>query len=61
MEFRIGKNRIDFREGFKPKSLRQFLKTYSSIGSDEELTKIYNKLNGYTSSANRKSKKAKRK
>ena len=61
MKFVIGKNRIEFNEGFKPKSLTLFLKTYSSVGSDEELTKIYDKLNGNDTRASKKPRKTKRK
>jgi len=60
MEFVIGKNRIEFNKGFKPKSLTRFLKTYSSVGSDEELTKIYNELNGNDTRTDKKVRKAKR-
>lgn len=60
MEFKIGKNRIEFNKGFKPKSLTLFLKTYSSVGSDEELTKIFDKLNGNITTTNRKPKKVRR-
>jgi len=61
MIFQIGENRIDFIKGFKPKSLNQFLKTYSSVGSDEELTEVYNKLNGNDSTATKKVRKTKSK
>ena len=61
MEFTIGKNRIEFNKGFKPKSLTLFLKTYSFLGSEEELTKIYDKLNGNTTATIRKPRKVKRK
>lgn len=60
MEFKIGKYRIGFNKGFKPKSLPLFLKTYSFVGSDEELTKIFDKLNGNDTRANKKPRKAKR-
>ena len=60
MVFNVGKNRIEFNKGFKPKSLALFLKTYSSVGSDEELTKIYDKLNGNDTRADKKVGKAKR-
>ena len=61
MEFTIGKNRIEFNKGFKPKSLTLFLKTYSFLGSEEELTKIYDKLNGNTTATVKKLGKVKRK
>jgi hypothetical protein len=60
MDFQIGKNRIEFNKGFKPKSLTLFLKTYSLLGSEEELTKIYDKLNGNTTRTSKKSRKVKR-
>jgi len=60
MKFVIGENRIEFNEGFKPKSLPLFLRTYSSVGSDEELTKIYDKLNGNDTRTDKKLGKVKR-
>ena len=61
MEFILGRNRLNFAEGFKPKSFAQFKKTYSSLGSEEELKDIFDKLNGNTITTSRKPIKAKRK
>jgi len=58
MDFKIGIYKIGFREGFKPKSLTLFLKTYSYLGSKKELMKIFKKLNGNAIRTKRKSKKA---
>lgn len=57
MDFKTGNAKIGFREGFKPKSLTLFLKTYSYLGSEKEITKIFKKLNGNTTATKRKSKK----
>ena len=59
MEFQLGKNRLDFAEGFKPKSFAKFSKTYSSLGSEEELKNVFDKLNGNTITASKKSRKVK--
>ena len=61
MEFIIGRNRIEFNKGFKPKSLTLFLKTYSNLGSEEELITIFDKLNGNTTRTIKKLRKVKRK
>ena len=61
MNFQLCKNRLNFAEGFKPKSFALFKKTYSSLGSEEELKNIFDKLNGDTITTSRKSSKAKRK
>lgn len=58
MEFKLGKAILRTREGFKPKSLTSFIETYSYLGSKEELTKVFNKLNGNVTGTKRKSKKA---
>lgn len=61
MIFKVGKNNVEFREGFKPKSFSKFSKTHSHLGSEEELRKIFDKLNGNTIRAVKKVKKADRK
>ena len=61
MEFTLGKAKLRFNKGFKPKSLPLFIKTYSKFGSEEELTKIYDKLNGNITRADKKPRKVKRK
>ena len=59
MEFKIGNNKIGFREDFKPKSLTLFLETYGYLGSKKDITDIFKKLNGDPVTTKRKSKKAK--
>ena len=61
MEFKTKKAIIRFNKGFKPKSLTLFLKTYSNFGSEDELTKIYDTLNGNTRTVIKKPRKVKRK
>ena len=60
MRFVLGKKKIEFNEGFKPKSLTLFLKTYSLLGSEQELITIFDKLNGNTTRTIKKVSKTKR-
>jgi len=60
MVFNINKSRISFNEGYKPKSLKEFLKGYASIGSEEDLTDIFNKLNGNDITADKQPKEVKK-
>ena len=59
MEFKLGKTRLNFAEGFKPKSFAKFKKTYSNLGSEEELRNVFDKLNGNTTTTSNKPIKAK--
>lgn len=58
---KIGTKEVQFRKGFKPKSLSEFTKVYGAItgASDKELKIAYNKLNGNTKTASGKSKESK--
>jgi len=46
MRFTLGGLTIEFKEGFMPKSLSKFLKDYEEVGTKDELTDMFNKLNG---------------
>ena len=61
MTFHVGENRIEFNKGFKAESLSQFLKTYLFLGSKEDVTELYDKLNGNDSTAAKKVRKTKSK
>jgi len=59
MEIIIGDKRTNFVEGFKPKSLAKFLKDYSFLGSKEDVTNAFNKLNGNNRATSKKTGKTK--
>lgn len=50
---KLGSKIVEFREGFKPKSLAEFSRVYGAItgASKKELKKVYNELNGDSGSA----------
>lgn len=55
---KIGTKNVQFREGFKPKSLSEFTKVFGAItgATKSELKEAYNKLNGNTRTASKKAK-----
>ena len=55
---KLGNKQIEFRKGFKPKSLSEFSKTFAAItgANAKELKAAYKKLGGDTKAANRKTK-----
>ena len=61
MEFQLKNKKgiIRFNKGFKPKSLPKFLKAYSNI-DEEELTAIFDKLNGSDNRPNKQTRQTKR-
>ena len=52
MKVKIGTKEVEFRKGFKPKSLSEFKRVYGSItgAKEKELKSVYKKLGGNISS-----------
>lgn len=55
---KLGSKEVEFRKGFKPKSLSEFSKIFKAItgASEKELKAAYKKLGGDIKSTNRKTK-----
>lgn len=59
MKVKLGNKVVEFREGFKPKSLSEFKKTFKPItgASEKELKSVFKKLGGDIKTTSRKAKK----